>query len=306
MKTGQATLSLHSGHCPKWLFQRMVPLAKGISEAVISEHGTRELLARLADPYFFQSLACVMGFDWHSSGTTTTACGALKEALRPELGVVACGGKGKASKKTLEEINALPFDMPQDRVEALEYASRMSAKVDNNCIQDGYQLYHHSFFVDERGDWCVVQQGMSPGIASPDRFGCTGGTARRYHWLSENVKSFVEDPQLVACDAVKAGVLNMTAEGSAGARKTSVDLVNDNPQHIKKYFSQQKTLSDFTALSMPMHHEVLASDLSQSSWKALQNAYELQPQNYEELVSLRGVGAKGLRALALVSDLVYG
>ena len=299
MRTGIVSLPLHGGKAPAWLFKRMVKLAGGITEALIYEYGQDEFLKRLSDPYWFQALSCVLGFDSHSSGTTTTTCGALKMALLPEVhGIAVAGGKGAASRKAPEEIEKSGeiFSFSSDKIERLKYSSRMSARVDNSCIQDGYQLYHHCFFLTEKGDWAVVQQGMG------------GDYARRYHWLSDSVKGFIE-PHGICCDRKEATVLDMTANESESTRMISLDLVKDNPEHLRKYLkpSKQRMLADFeTGFGLPSHHPVLDIDISERGMEVLKRAYELQPSNYEELVSLGGMGPKKIRALALISDLVYG
>jgi len=304
MKTGTVNLPLHGGRAPRWLFQRMVKLSREITKIIIYEYGTEEFLHRIADPYWFQAFSCVLGFDWHSSGTTTTTCGALKVAIDPaEMGIAVAGGKGRTSRKTPDEIRAISesdaFSLTGNKADELVYSSRMSAKVDNTCVQDGYQLYHHCFIFTEKGDWAVVQQGMN----TEDRY------ARRYHWLSLDLEWFVCEPHLgICCDQVGAEgeVLDMTAELSEEARKTSLDL--------------QTTLFDFDGLSpspphatpsapsftMPAHHPVLDCDLGKQGWKVLRNAYELQPESYEKLVSFAGMGPQKVRALALVSDLIFG
>ncbi|OYT54551.1 MAG: hypothetical protein B6U72_02480 [Candidatus Altiarchaeales archaeon ex4484_2] len=297
-KTGVANLPLHGGHAPRWLFARMVRLAKAVTDAVVEEYGSEEFLRRISNPCWFQAFSCVLGFDWHSSGTTTTTCGALKVALDPqETGIYVAGGKGATSRKTPEEIVEAGdlFNLKTDEVDDMVYSSKITAKVDNSCIQDSYQLYHHVFFLTEEGDWAVVQQGMG------DRY------ARRYHWLSAETRCFFEEPHTgICCDHMKEGVLDMASKESDEARSISVDLVNDGPQHLGKYFmgkGGQRKLSQFT---MPSHHPVLDMDLGRDGLRVLQKAYELQPENYEELVSLRGMGPKKIRALALISDLVYG
>src|SRR6187455_3228762 len=193
-RTGSATLPLHGGRAPAWLFGRMAKLAPAIVEAIVIEHGRRAFLERLSDPHWFQAFGCVLGFDWHSSGVTTTVCGAVKEALAEageEIGLFAAGGKGAASRRTPGQIAEACERLGRDPGR-LVHASRMAAKVDSAAVQDGYQLYHHSFFFTAGGDWCVVQQGMN------DR----NRMARRYHWLSDHVTSFVEEPhQAVCCDA---------------------------------------------------------------------------------------------------------
>lgn len=298
MRTGTVSLPLHGGKAPRWLFNRMVKLAGGISEALIYEYGQEEFLRRISDPYWFQAFSCVLGFDWHSSGTTTTTCGALKVALSAEEhGVTVAGGKGAASRKAPGEIekSGESFSLSSAKIEKLKYSSRLSAKVDNSCIQDGYQLYHHCFFFTEKGNWAVVQQGMN------------NEYARRYHWLSDSVSSFIE-PHEVCCDRKEAEVLDMTAGESESAREISLDLVKENPEHLRKYFkpAKQKLLEDFDSFGLPSHHPVLDIDISDKGMEVLKRAYELQPSSYEELVSLNGMGPKKLRALALISDLVYG
>ncbi|MBI5229368.1 DUF763 domain-containing protein [Candidatus Micrarchaeota archaeon] len=300
MRTGIANLPLHFGDAPPWLFKRMKRLGKGISEAIIDEHGPVVLLERVSDPYWFQAFSCVLGFDWHSSGTTTVTCGVLKETLSKEMGVVALGGKGRTSKKTPEEIDAIggAWGLSEAKTTHLKYASRMAAKVDNCLVQDGYQLYHHSFLLTEKGDWAVIQQGMNP----ENRY------ARRYHWLDREVESFVEEPQKgICCDEKRERVLNLVAKESREARKASVDLVKEHPKKTIKYFIAskptdfQKTLNDFDEITFPRAH-----GFNKRIYESLLQAYEIQPQNYEELVSLKGVGPKTIRALALVSELVYG
>ncbi len=321
MKTGTVNLPLHGGRAPRWLFQRMVKLSREITKIIIHEYGTAEFLHRIADPYWFQAFSCVLGFDWHSSGTTTTTCGALKVAIDPaEMGIAVAGGKGRTSRKTPDEIRAISesdaFSLSGNKVDELVYSSRMSAKVDNTCVQDGYQLYHHCFIFTEKGDWAVVQQGMN----KEDRY------ARRYHWLSSDLERFVCEPHLgICCDRLGAEgeVLDMTAELSEETRDASLDLVKDDPEHLMRYFRSdrnQMTLFDFDGLSpspppatpsapsltMPAHHPVLDCDLGKQGWKVLRNAYELQPESYEELLSLAGMGPQKVRALALVSDLIFG
>lgn len=302
--TGTADLPLHGGKAPRWLFDRMVRLSGSITEVVVEEFGVDEFLRRITDPYWFQALSCTIGFDWHSSGTTTTTCGALKVALDPEEhGIAVAGGKGKASRKTPDEIIALNdiFDLKDNLLEELAYSSKISAKVDNSCVQDDYQLYHHSFFVSEKGDWGVVQQGMKG----------EEGYARRYHWLSEKLDDYIVEPhEALCCDRKENEVLNMTSEASEESREVSVDLINDNPDHLRRYLDRdgQTSLSDFDKkdLEMPSRHPVIDMDISKSGWAVLKKAYELQPSDYEELVSLQGMGPKKIRALALVSDLIYG
>ena len=306
-RTGSVDLPLHGGKAPRWLFARMVKLSSALTDVLVYEYGRDEFLRRISDSYWFQAFSCVIGFDWHSSGTTTTACGALKMGLDPEkTGIMVAGGKGRASRNTISEIEKAGdlFSLSSQKVARLQYSSRMSAKVDNSCVQDGYQLYHHCFFLTEKGNWAVIQQGMSDSYA------------RRYHWLSDNVKSFVEEPHTGICaQKMEESVLNLTAKDSSETRKASLDLVKDNPRHIGKYVlgaRPQKTLMEYGAndsaehYSLPAHHPVMDIDLGKNGMEILRKAYELQPKNYEELISLQGMGPKKIRALALISELVYG
>ena len=306
MKTGTAYLPLHGGSAPPWLFKRMRLLAGEIVEALVYERGSEEFLRRISDPYWFQAFSCALGFDWHSSGTTTVTTGALKMALSPERhGIAVAGGKGRTSGKTPTDIQKLgkAFSFGPEKIAELVRASRLSAKVDNALVQDGYQLYHHAFMFTENGEWAVVQQGMN------DSF------ARRYHWLSDRVKSFVEEPHSAICsERQEQTVLDLTAQESEENRKATLDIVRDGPSHLG-LCPAQRSLLDFgdarpcpaPELFMPRRHELIASlDIAEAGRKALQMAYELQPSNYEELVALRGLGPKRIRALALISELVYG
>jgi len=301
-RTGISDLPLHGGKAPPWLFKRMVKLAGGVTEAIVLEYGQDEFLRRLSDPYWFQAFGCVLGFDWHSSGLTTTVTGALKEGLNSEnVGIAFAGGKGRASRKTPSEILSLAekFSLSTRQIEGMQYSSRMSAKVDNTAIQDGYQLYHHFFVFTERGKWTVVQQGMNPG----NRY------ARRYHWLSENVQSFVEEPHTgIACDSRGQTVLDMTARKSLETRKVSVDIIKET-QDFSRFASRQSLLGDFIGqqpkiLHMPKTHFIL--NMGKRDLETLRKAHDLQPENYEHLLGIHGVGPKTVRSLALISEVIYG
>jgi hypothetical protein len=304
-RVGLAELPLHGGRCPPWLFQDMKRLGGAIAKLIVQEYGRREFLKRISDPFFFQAFGCTLGFDWHSSGLTTTVCGAMKEAIRPDdFGIAVCGGKGRVSRQTQDEIQDVAdvFSLSSHRVESLKYASRMAAKVDNSCVQDGYQLYHHVFMLSEEGDWAVVQQGMQ------------GRLARRYHWLSDGVSSFVEEPHSgIASDHRGQSVLDMTAGESEESRKVSLDLVRDNPDHLQSLTLEagQALMDEYLpdhermlTLTMPTEHSIRR--LSERTVEALRRAYEIQPSSYEELVAIRGIGPRSIRALALVSELIYG
>jgi hypothetical protein len=308
-RTGVAKLPLHYGKAPKWLVVRMQKLAKEIVTIIVDEYGTGEFLKRLSDPFWFQALGCVLGYDWHSSGVTTVVTGVLKQAVIPEEhGLAVCGGKGKISRQTPLEIGQIgeKFGFPDGKIGSLQYASKMSAKVDNTAIQAGYQLYHHAFFVDENGRWAVIQQGMCP----QDR------TARRYHWLSENVKNFVVEPHnAIVGDARREIALDMTAKESEGCRKASVDLACEPPKKLMRLImsirpAYQKSLEDWlpkTAQTSWADYPIdVLSMPANINWKALQQVYEFKPRNYEELLGFRGVGAATIRGLALIAELIYG
>ncbi|WP_299522925.1 DUF763 domain-containing protein [uncultured Methanobrevibacter sp.] len=299
-RKGAVNLPLHGGHPPKWLFTRMVKLSKAITEVILDEYGPHEFLNRISNPYWFQSFSCVLGFDWHSSGTTTTTLGALKQSIKPEEhGLYISGGKGPKSRKTPEGIQRAGdlFNLRTNTIENMVKSSKLSAKIDNSCIQDGYTLYQHNFFITEKGYWAVVQQGLN----TENKY------ARRYHWMSDTAIDFLEEPHsAISCDIKNPKSLNMTDKESKEAQKISVDLINDNPEHLRSYFKRkdnQMLLTDFT---MPSHHPVLDMDISDKEFEVLKNAWEIQPENYEELILLKGIGPKKIRALALISDLVFG
>jgi len=293
MRSGIAELPLHWGSAPRWLFERMRKLSRAMTEIIIGEYGTDEFLQRISDPVWFQSLGCVLGFDWHSSGLTTTLCGALKEGLKDlekDYGIFVAGGKGRTSRKTPNEIilasERLSFN-PDDMV----YASRMSAKVDSCALQDGYQIYHHAFFGTKDGKWAVVQQGMN----TETRW------ARRYHWLSLDLSDFVNEPHKAIVSDSKGIVLNMVAKESELARKTTALVAMNKPENSLKELKRIKKIR------LPEHHPVLVSDINPKRLeKTLLKTYENQPGNFTSLLEITGVGPKTIRALALISEVVYG
>ncbi len=293
MRTGYAELPLHGGKAPRWLFARMVRLAQEILLLMVDEFGSEEVLRRLSDPHWFQALGCLLGFDWHSSGLTTTTCGALKETLSqvgPEIGLFAAGGKGAVSRRTPEEIQTWAERLGIESG-PLVYASRMSAKVDSAALQDGFQIYHHAFFFDRAGRWCVVQQGMRENL----------GLARRYHWFSEGLQSFVVEPHSGVVGARAHLVLNLVAEEAEPARHIMPELAGKPPDHLA---NEVKKLQ---GLKLPERHALLLSDLDPQRLKSVfLHTYEAQAQTFEELLGVPGLGSKGLRALALLSELVYG
>jgi len=296
-RTGISDLPLHTGSAPRWLFNRMVKLARSISDVILLELGSEEYLRRLADPFWFQAFSCVLGFDWHSSGTTTVTCGALKKALEGRKDLVLVGGKGKVSLRTPEEIafHADLNDLSEEQQDRLVYASRMCAKVDNAAIQDGHRLYHHALVFDDQGNWTVIQQGMS------DR----AGYARRYQWSSQDLRGFIEEPHTGILGNRVEGTLDMTSALSEESRKVAVDLVNDGVGRLEKDILRvtkgQTTIDEWCGL------KPLRLDMPRTvNWKALRMAYEFQPSNYEDLLAIRGVGPSAVRALALTGELIYG
>jgi len=301
MFTPFAILPLHSGRAPRWLFNRMVKLADCIKDLIINEYGVKSFLHRLSDPWFFQSFSCVLGYDWHSSGTTTVTCGALKEAIDSEVdGIAIAGGKGRASRNTLSEIEkyGLKFGLTSSRINELKYSSRMAAKADNSLIQDGYTLYHHTFIFDEQGDWIVIQQGMNENERN----------ARRYHWPIKH-KDLVEEPlKQIICNTRQSRVLDMTSSKSEENRRVCLDIVKDDPRRLESLFRRpppesQTLLDDYFGSRVLRRPLVMPSRIN---WKALIAAYEFQPRNYEELVSMPMIGSATIRGLALVAELVYG
>lgn len=317
-------LPLHGGTAPYWLVKRMKGLAHAIFETIIDEYGVDGAIEKLADPLWFQSLSCALAYDWHSSGTTTVVCGVLKSVIDPEeFGIGIAGGKGKASRNTLSDIDGIgeKLGLSDGKIEELKYASRLSAKVDNACIQDGYQLYHHSMVISEKGEWAVIQQGMNP----RDRY------ARRYHWLSSSVKKYVEEPHQGIVGVLHENVLDMTSKESRGCRGMSVDLATTEPGELERLYKSlggsgnkrrrmkegQRTLFDFDNVSNSnlkatvkvedeMSRELIYRLPKRVNWDALRVTYDKQPENYEQFLCIRGVGPATVRALALISDLIYG
>ncbi len=291
-----ASLPLHGGKAPRWLFSRMCRLAGLMTEMIVAEYGPEKMLERLSDPRWFQAFGCVLGFDWHSSGVTTTTCGAVKEGIRGReeaLGLFVAGGKGGASRKTPEEIlrHADVSGLSVDAGELVR-ASRLAAKVDNTALQDGYQLYHHVFFFTRAGAWSVVQQGMN----EDTRY------ARRYHWHSPTMPGFVNEPHSGIVTQQKAGrVLNMVASESAGAREAVVDLLGQGPAAVRR------ELSAVERLELPARHWIAPEDIRPRGFdRVLVSAYERAPRSFEEVLEVQGLGPKALRALVMVAELAYG
>jgi len=289
-RSGSADLPLHYGYVPKWLAERMSRLGLAITESIITEYGKEEMLRRLSDPFWFQSFGAVMGMDWHSSGITTSVMGALKRAVNPharELGIYICGGKGKFSKETPAELTRIADSTGLNGNE-LVTCSKLSAKVDNSAIQDGFQLYTHNFIVSNTGEWTVIQQGMRT----------TDKLARRYHWHSENLQSFVEEPHSGIAGINQGNILNLTAKEASQTRDGILKINSEKPEEIINTCQQ---------LKMPSHHDVRANDVNlKRLGSVLWLAHEHQPKDFESLLLLQGVGPRTIQSLALVSEIIHG
>jgi hypothetical protein len=327
MKRRLAQLPLHSGKAPPWLFKRMTKLAGAITLAIVEEFGPDEMLRRLSDPWWFQALGCVIGFDWHSSGVTTVTCGALKEAAKTcggELGLFVAGGKGATSRKTPEEIATTADRHAITGGDRLIHASRMSAKVDSAAVQDGFQIYHHAFFFTSGGPWCVVQQGMNE----------QSGWARRYHWLGESVDDFVCEPHAAIQDLSETGsakradaassggdkksettpakdskrpgrqlLLNMVAAEAEENRRGSTALVRENPDWL---LHEVERLTEGPTLFAPRQHYVLKTDVNMKRLKKIiVDAHSQHPDDFETLLGLRGVGPATVRSLSLLAEVIF-
>lgn len=291
MKTsGSADLPLHYGYVPQWLAERMAKLGLAVVECIVMEYGNEEVLKRLSDPFWFQSLGAVMGMDWHSSGITTSVMGALKRAVNPhakDLGIYICGGKGKYSRETPAELLKLGHTTGLDSTSLIR-CSKLSAKVDNTAIQDGFQLYTHNFIVSNTGKWAVVQQGMS------DR----SKTARRYHWHSDDLSSFVNNPHSAIYGQNYGQILNMADKDASTTRDKIMEISQEKPAIM---------LDEIRKLVMPSHHEVKAKDVDLKRLGAvLWLAHEKQPSDFEDLLLLEGLGPRTLQSLTLVSEVIYG
>ncbi len=319
---GIATFTLDFGKCPKWLFDRMVLLSKRMIYAIIAEEGPDEFIKRISDPVWFQSLGTVLAFDWNASGLTTILTAAIKEAIKGserDLGVFICGGKGKTSRKTPEQILswAERISMAPSYANALVYNSKMAAKVDSSLVQDGFQIYHHAFFFSKNGAWTVVQQGMNTQAQS----------ARRYHWYSKDLNDLIEEPHSGITSAVKIkNVLDMTANLSGKSREVSTELVSQSYQTLmkdikllRKYYTPltqmvkvKKGKEQLTLLNLEnkefKYHPVIHEDFAKSKYleKILWHLCDRQPESYEKLLATEGVGPKTIRALALVAEVIYG
>jgi hypothetical protein len=308
-RAGSADLPLHGGRVPKWLAERMTRLGAVISRAIVHHYGRDELLRRLSHPFWFQSFGAVMGMDWHSSGITTSVIGALKRGLGPldkELGIYVCGGRGKHSRQTPHELVAIGERVGFDG-NALAEASRMVAKVDSAAVQDGFDLYLHGFIVTNEGHWVVVQQGMNGGRKQ----------ARRYHWLAEGLKSFVDEPHAAIEGPAQGEIVNLTDRRAEMSRRKQVDvLASLGPDGIAKELSELEARSAkqppqaqplLPHLVLPHHHEVQPGDvMARRLHGNLAAAADRGPADFSELLLTPGVGARTVRALAMVAEVVHG
>ena len=289
-RSGSADLPLHYGSVPPWLLQRMSRLSLAITETILADYGRKDFLRRLSDPFWFQSFGAVTGMDWHSSGMTTSIMGVLKSTLNPlskDLGIYVCGGKGNLSRNTPAELLAVSEKTGLNGTELVR-CSKLSAKVDNTAVQDGYNLYLHNFIVTTDGDWVVIQQGMDTG----------GKTARRYHWHSESMQSFLDDPHTAVCGINQGSILNLADTRADKARSGMLDLTKQ---------STDITLKDVQKLVMPAHHDVQRTDVDMKRLGALLwLAHDRQVNNFEELLLLEGAGPRTIQSLALVSEVIHG
>lgn len=332
-RTGVADLPLHTGTVPRWLADRMRDLGRLIAESIVENYGKKEFLVRLSDPLWFQSFGAVMGMDWHSSGITTSVMYALKRGLNPiarDLGIYVCGGRGKFSRETPTELLQIADQTGVDG-NYLKRTSCLCAKVDNTAVQDGFQLYQHNFIVTDEGDWAVVQQGMNTDARA----------ARRYHWCSSNLRSFVEEPHAGVVGENRGQILNLTHQEAGITRNSILELTHENPDRMMREIRQMVTPSSSMVVSpqmdlfapivapdgtpvrlgsrdpiianssrdciMPNRHEVRAEDVDlKRLGGVLAIAYESDPKDFESLLLTPGLGPRTLQSLTLVSEVING
>jgi uncharacterized protein len=289
-RSGVADLPLHGGRVPQWLATRMTEMGTAISESVLHHYGPSALLSRLSDPFWFQALGSVMGMDWHSSGITTSVLGALKRGMNPrahELGIYICGGRGKHSRNTPAELRAIADKTGLDG-DALVRTSRLAAKVDNNAIADGFQIYLHGFILTKGGEWAIVQQGMNEGTR----------LARRYHWHSATVKDFTCEPHSAIVGESEGVIQNLVDERAKPAQGALLAVANDNPQ---------RTLSEVMKMRMPMHHDVRAKDVDLTRLGAvLAVSHDQRLRDFASLLLLENVGPRTLQTLAMIAEVIHG
>ena len=289
-RSGSADLTLMGGGIPRWLFDRMVGLSGPIVEAIVQEYGKKEFLRRISDPYWFQSFGAVIGMDWNSSGVTTAVTRALKQSLNPrakELGIYVCGGKGRESRNTPADLLRVGEQTGIDG-ELMVRCSKLSAKVDNTAVQDGFQVYLHSFLVSDEGDWSVVQQGMAPETSK----------ARRYHWHSAGLKSFVTEPHAAVCGEHQGDILNLTHREAIPTQDGMLQVAAANPDQI---------VEEVRHMKLPQHYGVKAGDVNlKRLGSILWLAQENEVQQFDELLLLKGMGPRTLQSLTLVSEIIHG
>jgi len=289
-RSGVADLPLHGGRVPAWLAQRMTTLGTAIAESIVYHYGPSELLTRLSDPFWFQAFGCVLGMDWHSSGITTSVLGALKRGLSPrahELGIYICGGRGRHSRKTPDELRAVADGTNLDG-DNLVRTSRLAARVDNNAIADGFQLYLHTFILSKSGEWAIVQQGMND----------ASGLARRYHWHSASVRDFTSEPHSAIVGEHQGTIMNLVDRHATPAQAAMLATVRENPE---------TTLEEVRHLVMPTHHDVREKDVDLKRLGAvLALAYERDFRDFASLLLLEKLGPRTLQSLALVAEVVHG
>ncbi len=289
-RSGIADLPLHGGRVPPWLAERMTKLGTAIAESVLYHYGRSELLTRLSDPFWFQALGSVMGMDWHSSGITTSVLGALKRGLSPrahELGIYFCGGRGRHSRNTPDELRRVA-ERTGDDGEALVRTSRLTARIDNNAIADGFQIYLHSFIVSADREWAVVQQGMNE----------RSGLARRYHWHSATVRDFTSEPHTAIVGDDQGEIMNLVDRHASDAQSALLSMANDSPE---------VTLAEARRLTMPRHHDVRPANLDLKRLGAvLATAYERQYRDFAGLLLHEDLGPRTLQSLALIAEVVHG
>ena len=289
-RSGVADLPLHGGRVPLWLAERMTKLGTTIAENILHHYGASGLFSRLSDPFWFQALGAVMGMDWHSSGITTSVVGALKRGLNPrarELGIYVCGGRGRHSRRTPDELRGYAEGVEIDG-ESLVRASRLTARIDNNAIADGFQLYLHAFIVSAEGDWVVVQQGMKG----------TAGLARRYHWHSRGVRDFTSEPHTGIVGENQGTLMNLVDAKAKPAQDAMLEIVRENPE---------RTLHEVRKLAMPAHHDVREVDVDLKRLGAvLALAYERDLRDFASLLLIEKLGPRTLQSLALIAEVVHG
>lgn len=305
-RTGYADLPLHVGTVPKWLADRMMQMGTLIVESIIENFGKKEVLVRLSDPLWFQSLGAVMGMDWHSSGITTSVMYALKRGINSrarEFGLCICGGRGKYSRKTPDELQFLADATGLDGTKLIN-SSKLVAKVDSTAVQDGFQLYMHNFILSSEGDWTVVQQGMNVNTK----------TARRYHWSSENLRSFIEEPHSGITGENEGLILNLTDRNAKSTRERILSFTKENPDRmiseIKNIMKHENSIYEINrqrTITMSAHHDVKAEDVNLKRLGAvLATAYEAEPKDFESLLLTQGLGPRTIQSLTLVSEIIYG